>query len=396
MTNKADFFILELEVLEGLNLEKSGLDQMILNIEKESEKFVWEENIHFIYVNKSNKIRYFSRLALVTIAEYLEEKKGEEEAIKAVNSLLQKVNEEEEKNQIDTQIVTETTLVLGDDGNKIVLKNNRHWLNFKDVRRILKTTTQRLEKAFEDINRSDSPLILYEDFEDINDQRHYSFSGFEKICVELSEKLSARSKRLYVLQVPKVAIPIIEDKTKLISPSPTEIDRATKEALKKQSNKCQITGESNSETTLHVHHLYNKSIYPELAADQDNLLVIKQEIHREFHNWNEGTNKPCTIKTFIEFIKIQRKYGDTSILLSRLLDLEEVLKTKLKSRAKFLLLTPVVDRSFLGKKCFAMINSEKRQGKILATAKISESSKVCFQVNNEGVGIWISQSDLIN
>lgn len=109
--------------------------------------------------------------------------------------------------------------------------------------------------------------------------------------------------------------------------------------------------------------------------------------------------KLCTIRDFITFIEIQRKYGDTSILLSKLLELEKVLETKLKNRLKFLVLAPSiekVDRSLLGKQCFAIINGRKEQGKILATAKISESSKVCFQVNNEGVGIWISSSDLIN
>jgi hypothetical protein len=341
MTNRQDFFISESEILESLNIDKLTLEQIILNIEKESDNFIWEENIHFRYIVKVRKIRAFSRLALVTIVEYLEDKKGDGEAIKAINSLSKKINEEEETNQIDTQIVAQTTLVLGDNENKILLKNNRHWLNLKDVRRILKTTNQRLEKAFEDIIRSDFPLIPYEDFEDIDSQRYYSFSGFERICVELSEKLPSRLRRLYLSRVPKIAIPIIEDKTKLLSPSITDIDRAMKEALKKQKNRCQITGESKLQTTLAVHHLYNKSIYPELAADQDNLLVIKQEIHQEFHNWNEGTIKPCTIKDFIDFITVERKYGDTSIFLSRLLNLEKVLETKLKNRFKFLLLNPL-------------------------------------------------------
>ncbi|MBD2483880.1 acyl carrier protein [Planktothrix sp. FACHB-1365] len=87
---------------------------------------------------------------------------------------------------------------------------------------------------------------------------------------------------------------------------------------------------------LAVHHLYNKSTYPELAAEQDNLLVIKQEIHQEFHCWHEGFDKPCTISDFISFIKL--KYSGNHVLLSQLNERKKTLETKLKPRSKFLAL----------------------------------------------------------
>lgn len=169
-----------------------------------------------------------------------------------------------------------------------------------------------------------------------------------------------------------------------------------------------MTGKTKSETTLAFHHLYNRSTYPELAADQDNLFVITEEVHKDFHGWHEGTIKPCTVNDFIRFIENRKKYENRHLVLAKLDDRKRSLEQKLKTRAKFLLLpasdnnstivstNTFIDRSFLGKECFAMINSEKQQGKILAIAHHHDRCDICFQVNSEGMGIWISVSNLVN
>lgn len=431
---REDFFITEEDILQGLDLKKEELEQIIAAIEKEKDKFVWEEEIHFRYVNQSKKKRDFSRLALIVIGEYFETSEKSDQATKILELLTEKISEQE-KNKIDLEIVESTLSILGDHSSQILLRRNRHWLNFRDVRKILKTTKPRLEKAFEDIARSDLPLIIEEDFEDIEDDRYYSFSGLERISVELSEKLSNKLKRLYVARVPKVAIPIIEDKSTPKLPLQAEIDRAMKEA-KKQNKKCQVTEESQPENKLAVHHLYNKSTYPELAAEQDNLLVIKQEIHQEFHCWHEGFDKPCTISDFISFIQI--KYSGNPVLLSRLDERRKTLETKLKPRSKFLLepskttalktstinvesLSEVtlstaqetnttsfseleivditsknsINGSILGKGTFATINNERVKGKILAICSL-EHKRVCFQIKEGEIGIWLPESAVIN
>ena len=69
-------------------------------------------------------------------------------------------------------------------------------------------TVKSLDQAFEDIARSDLPLIIGEDFEDIevenNYERHYSYSGLERICLELSQKPTSKYKRIYASRVPKI------------------------------------------------------------------------------------------------------------------------------------------------------------------------------------------------
>jgi hypothetical protein len=305
------------------------------------------------------------------------------------------------------------------------------------VLKLLKTNTDRLEQAFEDIARSDLPLFIEKDFEDIEDDRYYSFSGLQRISVELSEKLTDRLERLYAARVPQIAIPIIEYTATPKLPLKAEIDRAMKEALKKQNNQCQITGEPNSKTTiLAVHHLYNKSTYPELAAEQDNLLVIKQEIHQEFHCWHEGYMKPCTISDFRLFI--EAKYSSNPVLLAKLDERKRTLEAKLKSRSKFLALpapsptptpTPVpiapsktepsktqetnttsfseleivtiiskdsINRDILGKATFATIDNQRVKGKILAICICADQKTVCFQKKEGETGIWLPESAFIN
>ncbi|CAD5933880.1 hypothetical protein NO976_01522 [Planktothrix agardhii] len=429
----ADFFITEEDVLQGLDLQKPELEQIISAIEKEKDKFVWEEETHFRYVHKGHKKRDFSRLALIVIGEYFETNQQSKQATKVLELLTKKISEEEKK-QIDLEIVESTLSILSDNSSKILLRRNRYWINFRDVLKLLKTNTDRLEQAFEDIARSDLPLIIEVDFEDIEDDRHYSFSGLERISLELSEKLTDRLERLYAARVHKVAIPIIKYKATPKLPLKAEIDSAIKAALKKQKNQCQITGESMSKTmTLAVHHLYNKSTYPELAAEQDNLLVIKQEIHQEFHCWHEGYMKPCTISDFRLFIEV--KYSSNYELLTELNDRKRTLETKLSS--KFLALpassptptpTPVpiapsktepsktqetnttsfseletvdiiskgsINRDILGKATFATIDNQKVKGKILATSSL-EQKRVCFQIKEGELGIWLPESAFIN
>ncbi|PHV64329.1 hypothetical protein [Cyanobacterium aponinum] len=396
--NREDFFITEDQILQDLDLEKIKLDSIIETLAK-SEEFDWEEGVHFRYVNKSKKIREFARLALIVLAEYFESK-DELNQSQQVVKLLKKLVTQEEKKQVDKEITTLTIQVVNDDSNKILVRRNRHWLSFRDVKTILKTTFKRLDQAFEDIARSDLPLMIEEDFEDIEDERYYSFSGLERISLELSEKLTSRYRRLHASRVPKITPSVIKEKATLRLPSKTEIERAKKEALKQQGNKCQVTGITNSkELPLAVHHLYSQNTYPELASDQDNLLVISNEVHKDFHTWHEGTMKPCTVNDFIRFVEHRMKTVGTDEVevLVRLDNRKISLEQKIKTRSKFLLApaSSSVDTSLLGKECFAMINSEKREGKILAIANYHYHCDICFQVNSEGVGIWISESNLV-
>jgi hypothetical protein len=355
---------------------------------------------------KKDKIRLFSRLGLIVIGEYFEKCQELDQANKVI-MLLEKLVEDDEERKIDKEIRYRTS----ENCSSLTVKRNRYWIDFKDLGKILKTNNERLRKAFQDIQRSDLPLIIEEDFEDIEKIRYYSFSGLERICIELSEQLSKRDRRLYVKRVPKIAIPVME-KVKLLPerPSDKDITNAMNQARRLQRKKCQITGESESETTLAVHHLYDKSTYSYLAADQDNLLVIKESIHKEFHNWNEGYIKPCTIDDFISFLENHPEYSQKIELLIKLDDKKYILKQKLKPELKSLPesysktinesknqieVSNSEQTSIYEKTVSAIINNKKETGKIIAITRYVDKTSYCFQIKKGEVGIWISESNLI-
>lgn len=75
---------------------------------------------------------------------------------------------------------------------------------------------------------------------------------------------------------------------------------------RRDGNCCQITGKKRDKIhptiNITVHHIYSKQLYPHLAACQDNLITLTEEVHREFHAWNGGFQQPCTVDDLIDFV----------------------------------------------------------------------------------------------
>ena len=59
------------------------------------------------------------------------------------------------------------------------------------------------------------------------------------------------------------------------------------------------------------HHLYSKAQYPHLAANSENIITIKEEVHDAFHAWMGGYDKECTIDDFIKFVA--ERYPDNDV-----------------------------------------------------------------------------------
>ena len=74
----------------------------------------------------------------------------------------------------------------------------------------------------------------------------------------------------------------ITDRTKLkYRRFNSEEKNFTKEILKERSYKCEITNENCNK--LSVHHLDSVYLFPEKIFDKNNVIVIKYEIHMDFH-----------------------------------------------------------------------------------------------------------------
>jgi hypothetical protein len=322
------FYIEETKLAQALELQQQDLDEIVDSLQASAdESILLKECLHFVvqnYVNKQQPIRIFSREGALAIASYLDVIGGVTEfSIKRVIALLDNYR----INQIDRRVRT----ALYQNSSSLVSRNQRHWLSREDVVRIFITTSSRLDKAFKDIQKSEDPMRMNIDFEYYEDMTFFSLSGLEKLSMELSLKLRSEQRRDYCKRVSEVAPPVL--KFLAIAPSPTQeqISKAVNFAKSRDKKTCQVTAASRDKYNELIevvgHHLYDKNAYHFLSDDPDNILTIDKRVHEDFHQWNGGTKKTCTIDDFINYV--EWRYPEKHELILTLHNKRGVLMIKL-------------------------------------------------------------------
>jgi hypothetical protein len=306
------FTIREAELATALEISHQELDKIISFFDADpNDQWELRENDHFIYLNKSLNERLFSEQGAYAIAKYIDEK--------ATKSIWARITEfiTRHKEKIRNAFISRK---IQENCSSLTVKNTRHFLSKKDVVNILCTSYARLNTAFDEIQRSNDPMKIYEDFDEINNLRYYSLSGLYKLSQHLAKKLTVKDRRAWC-----IAIEVVGKKTfKLIIDEQTalqkRIESAMSAAKKRDGSRCQITDKKrdkfNKTINVVVHHIYSKEHYPHLAACQDNLITLTQEVHDEFHAWNGGSQKPCTVDHLIQFIN--ELYPDNYEIILRL------------------------------------------------------------------------------
>ena len=69
-----------------------------------------------------------------------------------------------------------------------------------------------------------------------------------------------------------------------------------KQKVKQRDKVCQCCGTSNH---LEVHHVNPLSVYPSLATDVNNGMVLWQTCHRDYHNQWKDSEGPATLVKFL-------------------------------------------------------------------------------------------------
>ena len=318
----SSFTIREAELATALKITHQELAKVIHFFDSDLDD-QWElrENDHFVYLARSLNERLFSEQGAYAIAKYMDEKKPK--SIWA--SIIEFITKHKEK--IRNAFISRK---IQENHSSLTVKNNRHFLSKKDVVNIFCTSYARLNKAFDEIQRSDDPMKISEDFDDIDGVRYYSLSGFYKLAQHLAKALTVKDRRGWC-----EAIEVVGKKTfKLIIDWETaqqkKIESAMNAAKKRDGKSCQITGEKhdkfNKAINIVVHHIYSKEHYPHLAACQDNLITLTQVVHNEFHAWNGGSHNPCTVDRLIQFVS--ELYPDNYEIVLRLNKIEQILKAK--------------------------------------------------------------------
>lgn len=337
------FYIEEEKLSKTLDLTLKAFDELVDSlIYSDNESIRLKESIHFAIQRRIAKqpVRVFSREGVFRVIKYLEQC-GSESTL--LLNKIQQLLKEYDINQIDAEIRKK----IYENSSAFIFRYKRTWLSIQATINILDTNSKRLKKAIEDIQKSDSPMNVNEDFESFEDFAHengftyyFSISGLEKLSLELSLKLRSAERREYCQRVKEVAPPVFEFLALAPSPSHTDIDRAMKYAKNRDGHICQVTRVSrnkyseNRHIEVVAHHLYDKSNYPYLADFPDNILTISKLVSEDFHQSNGGNQQSCTIDDFIQYVEwrypenhevILMLYNRRSILMLKLAQFQQAL-----------------------------------------------------------------------
>ena len=314
------FTIRESELAKMLEITIEKLDDIIIFFDADpNDRWELKENDRFVYLNKNLKERLFSEQGAYAIAKYIDE--TQTHSIWArIKEFITKRQETVRNGFINQKII--------DNSSSLTVKNNRRFLSKKDIVSIFCTSYSRINKAFEEIRISDTPMILYEDFDDIDGVRYYSFSGVNKLSRHLAQALTIKDRRSWceaIEVVGKRTFKLIEDEE---NARQKRINMAMARAKKRDKDRCQITGvkrdKQNKGININVHHIYDRHHYQYLADCEDNLITLSQEVHNDFHTWNGGCQKSCTADDLIKFV--QQLHPDNFEVILRLNKIEQIFK----------------------------------------------------------------------
>jgi len=312
------FTIKEDELANALEISLQKLEEVIefFNADPDDE-WVLEENDHFVYTNKTWRNRIFSAHGAFAIAKYLDTHQQ-----KSIwDKILEFVTHHRER--IRNAFVHKT---VHENSSSLTLRNGRYFLSKKDTVAILGTSYTRLNKAFEELRRSEQPLEIAIDFDEIDNIRYYSLSGFYRLSQNLSKSLASKDRREWCKAVDVAGKAALNAITAARENREKQISKAMKKSRRRDQETCQITLEKktkyNNKFQMASHHIFSSHHYPHLAAVEDNIITLKGEVHEEFHSWNGGSKNPCTVDDLIQFVC--ERYPDRPEVLPRLYELKRI------------------------------------------------------------------------
>ena len=312
---KSKFLIKEEELAKALEISLEHLDKVIEFFDSDPhDEWELKEHDHYVYTNKKWGNKIFSAHGAFAIAKYLDthEKK----------SLWDKIREfvTHHKEKIRNAFVQRT---VHENSSSLTQHNGRYFLSKKDTVAILGTSYARLNKSFIELMRSDKPLEIFQDFDDIDGTRYYSLSGFYRLSQSLSTSLTSKDRREWCKAVDIAGQSAFKAIVSGKESRQKRIGQAMRAARARDRDTCQITEEKptrHDKFELASHHIFSSHHYPHLAATVENIITLKGEIHKEFHSWNGGSSNPCTVEDLTEFV-CERYPGNTQVL-SRLFEVK--------------------------------------------------------------------------
>ncbi|WP_247216059.1 hypothetical protein [Synechococcus sp. C9] len=298
MPAKSKFTIKADDLAKALEITLERLYEIIDIFDADpDDEWDLKEGDHFVWLSKSAKTRLFSEIGAYAIAKYLD--------AHTQSSIWARIKEfiTRHKERLRNSFISQKVI---DNSSSLTRRNNRWFVSRKETIAILCTSPARFNKAFEDLQRTIRPLTLGEDFDDFEGEWYYSLSGFERIARALGQELKAKDRREWCKAAEIVAPKTLLALAHKIELRDNAIRKAMERARRRDKDTCQITGQKpapHNPINMTVHHIYSKEHFPDLAESMDNLITLTEPVHKEFHCWNGGFDKPCTIDDLINFVQ---------------------------------------------------------------------------------------------
>lgn len=312
----AELYISSKKLIETLGIEEQELIDIETFFDSDpDDEWDLQKGKDYRVVIQSSGLREYTSTGAYAIAKYLETHQKASFWDKLKEWFLHT------KQKVRQAFIREKIL---DNCSSLVKRNGIFFISSADAVAIFGTRSDYLRKMAQAAQRSEDPtsqpLIKGQDFDDFGDGQgvHYSLSGLGKLAQAFKENLTQKNRREWCADVGMVIQPQIDDIIERIMQRDKSIKKAMDAAKKRDKSRCRVSQTEKNKINklkLTAHHLYSQAEYPHLAATEANLITLLEQVHDEFHqNFMGGSQKPCTIDNFIEFV--QQFYPDnTSIII---------------------------------------------------------------------------------
>lgn len=269
----------------------------------------WEmtEGDFFEYEPGQAGKRRFYEEGVMAIAKYLQETEG--------GSFLARLKEwlTHHHERVTRALVQRRIIQVTQDRSAVVIRGDLVFLEQPSVMRVLGTNPKGMVGTIRRIQEESAGLEGAEGLEidvhfanfDGSKNRHWSQRGIVRLAKTMHEKGKiTKARRVWVKAVADVADDCFEVQRKMLESHEARV-KTVKDRVRKKFRQCAVTQQIAKPTDsnpieLEVHHLFDASSRPDLAAFEDNLLVISSALHRNFHKWMGS--RPCEPKDFVDYL----------------------------------------------------------------------------------------------
>jgi hypothetical protein len=268
----------------------------------------WElsQGEHFEWLSKNKRTRLFYEEGVMAIAKYQQETAQS----KPIGRIIEWVTEGLTNRRKHTRQMLVRRRVISEvqDFDGVVLQGNLVFLDRQKVIRILDTNGKGLNSAAkrEQANcslKGREPMEIGVHFDTIDDVQFWSQRGMVRIAQNMSENLTQKSRKAWTEAVFEVYETVIEEQRKHLESFDSKIQKAMNAVKESAKKTCQVSLQKQKPSNpfdLHIHHLFDKTTRPDLAALPENLLAMHKDIHEGFHSCYGRVG--CEPKQFIEYL----------------------------------------------------------------------------------------------